>query len=169
MVDPGRCLAFTFALDSDRPVHLGELSRVRGGGEQGLGRRLVSRGRFCLGVPLEELDQGDAPLGGLEQRAPAPQLLPAGLELARSAEQLAEGATSLHRYLPQLSPAEVHSLLLRTHALTIGLIQMANPVPSVKASYEADPRLSGFKVDFELELRAGLRDWLAGWGTSTAN
>jgi len=87
----------------------------------------------------------------------------------RLAEQLAEGATSLQLFLPRLSPAEVHSLLLRTHALTIGLIQMANPVHSVKASYDSDPRLSGFKVDFELELRAGLRDWLAGWGASTAN
>lgn len=81
----------------------------------------------------------------------------------RLAAQLVHGATVLEHYLPALSRDEAQALLVRTQAVTVGLVQMANPVPSVLASY-GDPRLAGFKVDFEAELRAALRDWLAGWG-----
>lgn len=83
----------------------------------------------------------------------------------RLAKQLDRGAGVLHGYLPGMTREEAQGLLMRTQAVTVGLVQMANPVPSVLASY-GDPRLAGFKIDFESELRSALRDWLAGWGSA---
>lgn len=88
------------------------------------------------------------------------------LHLAR---QMSRGSRSLGRFLPGLNADEVQRLLLRTHALTVGLVQMATAKPSVLASYESDERLAPFKVDFEVELCGALRQWLAGWTTRVAN
>lgn len=53
-------------------------------------------------------------------------------------------------------------LLMRIHALVVGLGQMANPSDSV-AQAIADPDLGFFRVDFERELGDTLRMLLRGW------
>ena len=54
-------------------------------------------------------------------------------------------------------------LLVTTHALTIGLGQMANPAEVVSRIIRADPRLAAFECDFAVELARALEAVLRGW------
>ena len=54
-------------------------------------------------------------------------------------------------------------LLLRAHALTIGLKQMSDPPELVRKAIGADPSLAGMTPKFEAELAASLADWLTAW------
>ena len=54
-------------------------------------------------------------------------------------------------------------LLLMTHALTIGLGQMANPPAVVDRVLRTDPRLAVFACDFAGELARALESVLRGW------
>jgi AcrR family transcriptional regulator len=54
-------------------------------------------------------------------------------------------------------------LLLRLHALTIGLKQMADPPDLVRAAIRANPPLAAMVPDFEAELAAALADWIKAW------
>ncbi|MBO9540770.1 TetR family transcriptional regulator [bacterium] len=77
--------------------------------------------------------------------------------LARTAQA---GAT-LERTLPVLAPGDGLRLILRSHALIIGLQQLADPSPLVRTAYEA-PGLDVFKLDFTQELEATLGMLFAG-------
>lgn len=54
-------------------------------------------------------------------------------------------------------------LLLRAHAMTIGLKQMSDPPELVRKAIGADPSLAGMTPKFEAELAASLADWLTAW------
>lgn len=70
------------------------------------------------------------------------------------------GALEARLALPKGAGAR---LLLRTHALTIGLRQMAEPPDLVRQVIRANPALAGMTPDFEAELAASLADWLKAW------
>jgi AcrR family transcriptional regulator len=57
-------------------------------------------------------------------------------------------------------------LLVTTHALTIGLGQMANPAAVVSGVIRADPRLAVFECDFAVELARALEAVLRGWAAT---
>ncbi len=87
----------------------------------------------------------------------------------RLAQQMTRGSRSLGRFLPELSTDEVLALLLRTHALTVGLVQMATARPAFTGVADGDERLAAFRVDFERELMASLSLWLDGWQRRAVN
>lgn len=60
-----------------------------------------------------------------------------------------------------LAPGTFPRLLLRLHALVVGLGAMSRPSPVV-ATVLAEPGMEGLRVEFEPELRAALADWLRG-------
>jgi AcrR family transcriptional regulator len=62
-----------------------------------------------------------------------------------------------------LAPGHGVTLLLRAHALTIGLGPMADPPVVVREIVAADPALAAFATDFERELASCLEDMLHGW------
>lgn len=62
-----------------------------------------------------------------------------------------------------LTPGAGARLLLRTHALTIGLKQMSDPPVPVKKAIAANPTLAAMTPDFEVELAASIGDWLDAW------
>jgi AcrR family transcriptional regulator len=68
----------------------------------------------------------------------------------------------LENRIDRFGPGDGSRLLMRMHALTVGLGQMANPSDSV-AEAIADPDLLFFRVDFERELGDVLRMLLRGW------
>lgn len=70
------------------------------------------------------------------------------------------GALETRLALPKGAGAR---LLLRTHALTIGLRQMAEPPDLVRQVIRANPALTGMTPDFESELAISLADWLKAW------
>jgi AcrR family transcriptional regulator len=93
-----------------------------------------------------------------------------GLELAqvfkhRLADQMAGPATLLEAGLPGLCPGDGVRLLMRVHALVVGLGQMAHPSPTVARALES-PELGLFRIDFERELSEVLRILLRGWEAS---
>ena len=69
-------------------------------------------------------------------------------------DKLVAGGALVERALP-LPPGAGVQLLLRTHAIVVGLRQMADPPPAI-AELLALPELSPLQVDFEKELRASL-------------
>jgi AcrR family transcriptional regulator len=69
-------------------------------------------------------------------------------------DKLVAGGALVERALPLLPGAGVQ-LLLRTHAIVVGLRQMADPPPAI-AELLALPELSLLQVDFEKDLRASL-------------
>lgn len=62
--------------------------------------------------------------------------------------------------LPQGAGAK---LLLRTHAITIGLRQMSNPPEAVRRIIAANAMFDGMTPDFEQELSSSIADWIAAW------
>ena len=65
-----------------------------------------------------------------------------------------------------LHPGEGGRLLVLTHALTIGLGQMANPPEVVRRVITSDPAFSVFESDFVRDLSRTLRDVLRGWAAA---
>lgn len=87
-------------------------------------------------------------------------------EIARFKAFLAGALDRVGRALEarlDLAPGRGAHLLLRTHALTIGLKQVSDPPARVRQVIEADPALAEMTPDFETELAAALADWLAAW------
>jgi AcrR family transcriptional regulator len=58
-------------------------------------------------------------------------------------------------------------LLVMTHALTIGLGQMAAPSDVVDRVIRSDPRLAVFECDFAAELAGALESLLRGWAVAS--
>jgi AcrR family transcriptional regulator len=69
-------------------------------------------------------------------------------------DKLVSGGALVERALPLASGDGVR-LLLRTHAMVVGLRQMADPPPAI-AELLARPELQELQIDFESELRASL-------------
>lgn len=65
-----------------------------------------------------------------------------------------------------LRPGEGAQLLLRIHALTIGLQHMAEPAPLVRQVLE-QPKLALFRIDFEDEFLSTLQTMLQGLAART--
>ena len=65
-------------------------------------------------------------------------------------DKLVAGAAVVERSLP-LHPGDGVRLLLRTHAVVVGLRQMADPPPAI-AEVLARPELHPLQIDFEQEL-----------------
>jgi AcrR family transcriptional regulator len=80
---------------------------------------------------------------------------------------LASGRT-LEAVLPQLGPGHGPKMLMRIHALVVGLRQMADPSPTVAEALARDD-LAVLRVDFEAELACTIRDLLRGMQTRAAN
>jgi AcrR family transcriptional regulator len=57
-------------------------------------------------------------------------------------------------------------LLVMTHALAIGLGQMADPPEVVRRVVRSDPRLAVFECDFAAELASTLESVLRGWAAT---
>jgi AcrR family transcriptional regulator len=69
-------------------------------------------------------------------------------------DKLVAGAAVVERSLP-LRPGDGVRLLLRTHAMVVGLRQMADPPPAI-AEVLARPELHPLQIDFEQELLESL-------------
>lgn len=96
----------------------------------------------------------------LEQNLPA--------EVIRSFKEqlallLAEPAARLERRLPALAPGGGVRLVLRLHALVVGLQLTTRPPPRVAEVVDACPHLAAMRLDFEQELRGTLAALLRGW------
>lgn len=88
-----------------------------------------------------------------------------GLALAfkqRLGEQTAAAGELLERRCELLGAGDGVRLLLRLHALVIGLHAMASPSPTV-ARILARPELTALRLDFAAELQATLAALLRGW------
>lgn len=66
-------------------------------------------------------------------------------------EKLSAGGPLLERVLPGLPPGGGLDLLLRTHALVVGLRQMADPPPALRAVLARD-ELAPLRIDFAAQL-----------------
>lgn len=97
--------------------------------------------------------------GRIEQNLTLAELTRFKLFLGASLARIG-GALEARLDLPKGGGAR---LLLRTHALTIGLRQMAEPPDLVRQVIRANPTLAGMTPDFETELAASLADWLKAW------
>jgi AcrR family transcriptional regulator len=76
---------------------------------------------------------------------------------------LARGGALLEQLLPFVRPGEGLRLLLRVHALTIGLWQLGDRSPVVsEAIAQAGGRLDAFRIDFAAELEETLVALLRG-------
>jgi AcrR family transcriptional regulator len=73
----------------------------------------------------------------------------------------------LERRLPFLEAGQGPLLLLRIHALALGLWQLADPAPVVKELLDA-PGLHLFRVDFTEAMESALVDLLAGMKSAAA-
>lgn len=76
-------------------------------------------------------------------------------------ERIAHAGSLLETALPTLKPGHGMRLILRSHALIVGLQQLADPNPVVRAVYEA-PGLEVFRLDFAQELEDTLGMLLIG-------
>lgn len=81
----------------------------------------------------------------------------------RLAGIMGPAARAFERHLPGARPGDGFTLLLRTHALTVGLLQMSRPPAAVRAALESDPALAPFDLDFSAELEASLGAMVRGW------
>jgi AcrR family transcriptional regulator len=77
------------------------------------------------------------------------------------AAKIAVGATLVEQVMPELRPGCGTDLLLRIHALVVGLRQMADPPPSLRALLERD-ELAVLRVEFGAQLRGALAALAAG-------
>ncbi|MCA9648377.1 MAG: TetR family transcriptional regulator [Myxococcales bacterium] len=75
--------------------------------------------------------------------------------------KVGEGATAVHLALPGLAPGDGVRVLMRLHALVVGLRQMADPAPVV-AQVLARPQMEPLRVEFEEELRGSLAAMVRG-------
>jgi AcrR family transcriptional regulator len=96
----------------------------------------------------------------LETNVPAPDLLWFKRFLAQF---LADGAALVERAVPALR-GRGEQVLLVTHALLIGIGQLAEPAPKVAAVLRSDPELHArLRVEFEPMLRMVLETLLSAW------
>lgn len=79
------------------------------------------------------------------------------------AEGLRELGAALEAALPRLAAGEGAALLLRAFAYIVGLWQVAEPPAAIKQLIAAE-QLKVLQVDFETDLRAGLRDLIGQTG-----
>ncbi|MES2637890.1 MAG: TetR family transcriptional regulator [Myxococcota bacterium] len=77
-------------------------------------------------------------------------------------EQMLRADAAIGPWIPGFEAGDVARLLLRTHALVVGLGPMATPAPAV-AEALAEPALAWLRVDFRTELVAAVAGWLRGW------
>ncbi|MDP2314325.1 MAG: TetR family transcriptional regulator [Pseudomonadota bacterium] len=80
----------------------------------------------------------------------------------RLGEHLLRADAAIGPSLPGLGEGDVARLLLRTHALIVGLGPMSTPPPAVAAAL-ADPARAWLRVDFRTELVEAVAGWLRGW------
>lgn len=80
----------------------------------------------------------------------------------RLGEQTAVAGELLERRCELLGPGDGVRLLLRLHALVIGLHAMASPSPTV-ARILARPEMAPLRIDFASELQATVAALLRGW------
>ncbi|MEM7152429.1 MAG: TetR family transcriptional regulator [Myxococcota bacterium] len=66
-------------------------------------------------------------------------------------EKMGQGALGVEQAIPGLPPGSGAKVLLRLHALVVGLRQMADPAPVV-AEVLTRPEMAPLRVDFEAEL-----------------
>lgn len=71
------------------------------------------------------------------------------------ADKIAIGATLVEQVMPELRPGSGASLLLRIHALVVGLRQMADPPPPLRALLDRD-ELAVLRVEFAPQLRGAI-------------
>lgn len=83
----------------------------------------------------------------------------------RLGEQTAVAGELLERRCELLGPGDGVRLLLRLHALVIGLHAMASPSPTV-ARILARPEMAPLRIDFAAELHATVAALLRGWSVS---
>ena len=83
-------------------------------------------------------------------------------------DKLVDGGAVLQRVLPQMPPGGGVRLLIRVHALVVGLRQMADPSPSVAEVLRRE-ELAVLRVDFEAELAAAIAALIRGMATEPAN
>lgn len=83
-------------------------------------------------------------------------------------DKLVTGGKVLEAVLPQVSQGGGAILLLRIHALVVGLRQMSDPAPSV-AEVLAQDDLALLRIDFETELAASITALLRGMQSPAAN
>lgn len=81
----------------------------------------------------------------------------------RLAEIMEPTAAAFESHLPGARAGDGFSLLLRTHALAIGLLQMSRPPEAVKAALGSDPALAPFDLDFVQEFEAAMGALVRGW------
>ena len=80
----------------------------------------------------------------------------------RHCDLMAGPAKVLEDKVSGFAPGAGAQLMMRTHALVVGIGQMANPSASAAAAIDC-PELAVFKIDFEGELREMLRIMVRGW------
>lgn len=83
-------------------------------------------------------------------------------------EKLTAGGRVLESVLPQLPAEGGTRLLLRIHALVVGLRQMSDPSPAV-AEVLAREEFAILRIDFGAELAVCIADLLRGMQTQAAN
>lgn len=81
----------------------------------------------------------------------------------RLAGTMGPAARAFERHLPGARHGDGFTLLLRMHALTVGLLQTSRPPAAVRAALESDPVLAPFDLDFGAELEASLGALVRGW------
>lgn len=81
---------------------------------------------------------------------------------SRLARLMAVPGSLIEARLDGFGPGDGARLMMRMHALVVGIGQMANP-SEIVAQVIGDPGLELFRVDFERELSAVTRILLRGW------
>lgn len=76
-------------------------------------------------------------------------------------DKVEEGAAVVEQAVPGLRPGQGARVLMRLHALVVGLRQMAEPAPVV-AEVLARPQMAPLRVEFETELRQTLAAMVRG-------
>lgn len=76
-------------------------------------------------------------------------------------DKVGSGGTAVERAVPGLAPGDGVKVLLRLHALLVGLRQMADPSPTV-AEVLTRPEMAPLRIEFESELSASLAAMVRG-------
>ncbi len=83
-------------------------------------------------------------------------------------DKLVHGGAVLQRVMPRLPPGGGVRLLVRIHALVVGLRQMADPPPNIAEVLRRD-ELAVLRIDFESELAAAIASLIRGMAHEPAN
>lgn len=137
-----------------------------------LGRELLRR------APVSAREFADAVARSLATRGTLADLLPllhtvlehnlaadTALRFKRMLrDKVVTGGALVEQVLPGLREGDGVRLLLRTHALVVGLRQLSDPPPDIQAVLALD-ELSALRVEFERELADALAAMAAGMST----